>query len=270
MYRRVGLDPTKTRPSNEALLRRVRRGDPFPRVNALVDAVNLCSLELQLPYGVYDRAALAGPIALRLGARRRGLRRDPQGHRARGRPAHRRRRPRPVRQPDLGFGAGDGDRGHRRRADRRLRAGRRPRPARCTRCSIAPPRGSGRRSAAARPTGGWRDGAAVRERDSRRRRARHPGRAPVCPKQFRPLDGQTLLERSLAALAGHPRVHEVVVALPAAHLDPAPACLRGRLALSGEGGGRRCAAPRLGGPGAGRRARRRPTSCWCTTRRGRS
>jgi DNA/RNA-binding domain of Phe-tRNA-synthetase-like protein len=67
MYRRVGIDPTKTRPSNEALLRRVRRGDPFPRVNALVDAVNLCSLELQLPYGVYDRTALAGPIALRLG-----------------------------------------------------------------------------------------------------------------------------------------------------------------------------------------------------------
>lgn len=67
MYRRVGLDPTKTRPSNEALLRRVRRGDPFPRVNALVDAVNLCSLECQLPYGVYDRAALEGPITLRLG-----------------------------------------------------------------------------------------------------------------------------------------------------------------------------------------------------------
>ena len=68
MYRRVGLDPTKTRPSNEALLRRVRRGDPFPRVNTLVDAVNLCSLECQLPYGVYDRQALSGPITLRRGA----------------------------------------------------------------------------------------------------------------------------------------------------------------------------------------------------------
>jgi DNA/RNA-binding domain of Phe-tRNA-synthetase-like protein len=67
MYRRVGLDPTKTRPSNEALLRRVRRGDPFPRVNALVDAVNLCSLEWQLPYGVYDRRRLSGPITIRLG-----------------------------------------------------------------------------------------------------------------------------------------------------------------------------------------------------------
>jgi len=67
MYRRIGLDPTKTRPSNEALLRRVRRGDPFPRVNSLVDAVNLCSLQCQLPYGVYDRATLAGALTLRLG-----------------------------------------------------------------------------------------------------------------------------------------------------------------------------------------------------------
>ncbi len=67
MYRRIGLDPTKTRPSNEALLRKVRRGDPFPRVNSLVDAVNLCSLQFQLPYGVYDRATLEGAITLRLG-----------------------------------------------------------------------------------------------------------------------------------------------------------------------------------------------------------
>src|SRR5690606_22888408 len=32
MYRRVGIDPTKTRPSSEALLRRVRRGDRLPRI----------------------------------------------------------------------------------------------------------------------------------------------------------------------------------------------------------------------------------------------
>jgi DNA/RNA-binding domain of Phe-tRNA-synthetase-like protein len=68
MYRRVGIDPTRTRPSNEALLRRVRRGDAFPRVNGLVDIVNWCSLEFQLPYGVYDRARIRGPVTLRLGA----------------------------------------------------------------------------------------------------------------------------------------------------------------------------------------------------------
>src|SRR5205085_1957866 len=40
MYKRVGLDPTKTRPSSEALLRRVRRGDELPRINSLVDIIN--------------------------------------------------------------------------------------------------------------------------------------------------------------------------------------------------------------------------------------
>jgi DNA/RNA-binding domain of Phe-tRNA-synthetase-like protein len=67
MYRRVGLDPTKTRPSSEALLRRVRRGDPFPRVNTLVDVINWCSLERQLPYGLYDLTAIEGPVSVRLG-----------------------------------------------------------------------------------------------------------------------------------------------------------------------------------------------------------
>lgn len=67
MYRRVGLDPTKTRPSSEALLRRVRRGDALPRINTLVDVCNWCSLEFQLPYGLYDFAAIRPPIELRLG-----------------------------------------------------------------------------------------------------------------------------------------------------------------------------------------------------------
>lgn len=67
MYKRVGLDPTKTRPSSEALLRRVRRGDPLPRINTLVDVCNWCSLELQVPYGVYDAARIAGDVELRIG-----------------------------------------------------------------------------------------------------------------------------------------------------------------------------------------------------------
>ena len=68
MYKRVGIDPTKTRPSNEALLRRVRKGDAIPRINSLVDIVNWCSLEFQLPYGLYDLSKIAGPVTVRLGA----------------------------------------------------------------------------------------------------------------------------------------------------------------------------------------------------------
>jgi DNA/RNA-binding domain of Phe-tRNA-synthetase-like protein len=67
MYKRVGLDPTKTRPSNEALLRRVRKEQPLPRVNSFVDVINWCSVEFQLPYGLYDRRPIRGPITLRLG-----------------------------------------------------------------------------------------------------------------------------------------------------------------------------------------------------------
>ena len=67
MYKRVGLDPTKTRPSSEALLRRVRRGDALPRINTMVDVCNWCSLEFQLPYGLYDAAKINGDVELRLG-----------------------------------------------------------------------------------------------------------------------------------------------------------------------------------------------------------
>jgi len=45
------------------------------------------------------------------------------------------------------------------------------------------------------------------------------------PKQFRRLGGRSLLEHSLAALARHPRIDEVVVALPAGHVDPPPPCV---------------------------------------------
>lgn len=67
MYRRVGIDPTKTRPSSEALLRRVTKGDALPRINSMVDVCNWCSLEFQLPYGLYDAAHIEGDVELRLG-----------------------------------------------------------------------------------------------------------------------------------------------------------------------------------------------------------
>jgi DNA/RNA-binding domain of Phe-tRNA-synthetase-like protein len=67
MYKRVGLDPTKTRPSSEALLRRVRKGGELPRINSLVDVVNWCSLESQLPFGLYDLDRIDGDVTLRLG-----------------------------------------------------------------------------------------------------------------------------------------------------------------------------------------------------------
>lgn len=67
MYKRVGLDPTKTRPSSEALLRRVLKGGTLPRINTMVDVVNWCSVEFQLPYGLYDASRIDGSVTMRLG-----------------------------------------------------------------------------------------------------------------------------------------------------------------------------------------------------------
>jgi DNA/RNA-binding domain of Phe-tRNA-synthetase-like protein len=67
LYKALGLDPTKTRPSSEALLRRVLKGETLYRINTLVDAMNLCSLRAQLPFGLYDLARIEPPVVLRKG-----------------------------------------------------------------------------------------------------------------------------------------------------------------------------------------------------------
>ncbi len=64
----LGTDPTKNRPSSEALLRRVLKGQGLHAVNNVVDTVNLCSLRWLLPMGLYDHSALHGPLLLRRGA----------------------------------------------------------------------------------------------------------------------------------------------------------------------------------------------------------
>ncbi len=67
LYRRTGEDPTKMRPSSEALFRRALRGQPMPQVNSLVDLCNLCSVEFLLPIGLYDRDRVRGRVEVRLG-----------------------------------------------------------------------------------------------------------------------------------------------------------------------------------------------------------
>lgn len=67
MFHRLGVDPTKTRPSSEALLRRVLQGKGLPEILPAVDVCNLASLEAQLPLGLYDRTHVKGPVYARLG-----------------------------------------------------------------------------------------------------------------------------------------------------------------------------------------------------------
>ncbi len=67
LYRAFGIDPTSTRPSSEALLRRILQGKPFPEVNSAVDVCNLCSVSFLLPIGLYDPGKIRGGITLRRG-----------------------------------------------------------------------------------------------------------------------------------------------------------------------------------------------------------
>ncbi len=61
---RIGIDPTKVRPSSEALLRRALRGS-LPSINSLVDLGNAISLKYLVPIGIYDLDEVAGQMTLR-------------------------------------------------------------------------------------------------------------------------------------------------------------------------------------------------------------
>ncbi len=68
LYRKFGTDPTRMRPSSEALLRRLKKGEPLPRVNSLVDVANAMSVQLQVPVGLYDLEKARGDeLQIRLG-----------------------------------------------------------------------------------------------------------------------------------------------------------------------------------------------------------
>jgi len=67
MFRAWGVDPSRYRPSSEALLRRVVQGKGLYRISNVVDVCNLCSIETGWPFGLYDRAHLDPPIVMRLG-----------------------------------------------------------------------------------------------------------------------------------------------------------------------------------------------------------
>ncbi|MEM3731551.1 MAG: phenylalanine--tRNA ligase beta subunit-related protein [Candidatus Bathyarchaeia archaeon] len=64
-YWRLGIDPTKIRPSGEALLRRVLHGGELPSISTVVDAYNLASLKTIVPISGFDREKLNPPFQVR-------------------------------------------------------------------------------------------------------------------------------------------------------------------------------------------------------------
>ena len=67
LQKSFGFDPTRYRPSSEALLRRVLKGQGLHQVNSAVDVNNLCSLEWLLPMCIYDLRNVEGQARVRIG-----------------------------------------------------------------------------------------------------------------------------------------------------------------------------------------------------------
>ncbi|MEX2719952.1 MAG: B3/4 domain-containing protein [Candidatus Wukongarchaeota archaeon] len=63
---RVGIDPTKIRPAAEALIRRILRGNPIPKINSLVDAYNLASITSEISIAALDLDKVKGNLFMRL------------------------------------------------------------------------------------------------------------------------------------------------------------------------------------------------------------
>jgi len=61
----LDIDPTKTRPSGEALLRRVLHGKEIPRISTVVDSYNLASLKTIIPLSGFDLDTLHLPLCVR-------------------------------------------------------------------------------------------------------------------------------------------------------------------------------------------------------------
>lgn len=64
-YWKLGVDPTKIRPSGEALLRRVLHSGEFPAISTAVDAYNLASLKTIIPISGFNMDTLNPPFNVR-------------------------------------------------------------------------------------------------------------------------------------------------------------------------------------------------------------
>jgi DNA/RNA-binding domain of Phe-tRNA-synthetase-like protein len=66
-YRQLGKDPSRYRPSAEALTRRVVQGKGLYQVNNIVDTLNIISIKHGFSIGGYDLGRIAGKVELGIG-----------------------------------------------------------------------------------------------------------------------------------------------------------------------------------------------------------
>lgn len=67
LFKQAGTDPSKYRPSSEALLRRLLKGEPIPAIHPLVDVNNCLSALLAAPCCVMAEGSFEPPFLFRAG-----------------------------------------------------------------------------------------------------------------------------------------------------------------------------------------------------------
>ena len=67
VYRKLGKDPNRYRPSAEALCRRICKGVGIQRVSTLVDIINLISIRSGFSIGGFDAKKIQGDLRLEVG-----------------------------------------------------------------------------------------------------------------------------------------------------------------------------------------------------------
>jgi DNA/RNA-binding domain of Phe-tRNA-synthetase-like protein len=67
MYRKIGWEPTKYRPSSEAMIRRFLKDKGLYHINNFVDLGNVASTKYHLPMGLYDLDKIEGDIIVDVG-----------------------------------------------------------------------------------------------------------------------------------------------------------------------------------------------------------
>lgn len=67
VFKMLGKDPNRYRPSCEALIRRVQKQNYLNPVQSAIDINNFFSLQYQVPIGIYDLDRLTGPVEIRIG-----------------------------------------------------------------------------------------------------------------------------------------------------------------------------------------------------------
>ncbi|WP_456276272.1 B3/B4 domain-containing protein [Bacillus sp. AK128] len=67
VFKQLGVDPSKYRPSHEALLRRIGKRQFLTTIHSAADINNFFSIQYGIPIGIYDQHKLNGDIELRLG-----------------------------------------------------------------------------------------------------------------------------------------------------------------------------------------------------------